>query len=323
MTLFVRRLLAVLVAFIPITASAALQDWYGVWRYSMAPMVDPSSPVTCTVTISEATATQANASATCTEPDGHVFALPGQMAVVTTRPGDGGQITFGLSITDAGFAWTATLAANDGRTGQCQGTNNGAVQGDSASGSWSASCSASDGTYAADLGSWSMSRISGLAPLPPPPPAQTAYAAPAGKISDATVEVDTSGTYGSASVSVKLDIAKVLLDAPLVASPSGFAAGPTYNVYVLALVPGALLGSPQSVWFMKTQAPSWESLASPIAAFLQNAEQAADQSNRVVIDIVSNTDLTGLIGTEIYVGYGISDTEMLTAGRYRGVYKVQ
>ena len=43
----------------------------------------------------------------------------------------------------------------------------------------------------------------------------------------------------------------------------------------------------------------------------------------MVIEILTNTAINSLPGTEIYIGYGSSDTEMLTAGRYRGVYKVQ
>lgn len=181
----------------------------------------------------------------------------------------------------------------------------------------------SNGCYGVTELSGIWTGVSGTTGLPQPPAAQTAYAAPSGKLSDATAEVVVNGTYGSANVSVKLDVVKALQDAPPLSQPSGFAAGATYSVYVVALVPGALLGSPGSVWFMRARAPrSWESLVSPIAAFLEDAEQAADTSNRVVIEIVSNTDLTGLIGTEIYVGYGTSDTEMLAAGRYRGVYKV-
>jgi len=31
----------------------------------------------------------------------------------------------------------------------------------------------------------------------------------------------------------------------------------------------------------------------------------------------------GLAGAEIYLGYGLGDTEILAAGQYRGVYEVQ
>ena len=47
---------------------------------------------------------------------------------------------------------------------------------------------------------------------------------------------------------------------------------------------------------------------------------AANQ--RVRLEVISSTDVSGLAGTEIYIGYGTSDAEMLQAQRYRGVYIV-
>jgi len=117
---------------------------------------------------------------------------------------------------------------------------------------------------------------------------------------------------------VTLDIVKVLQSLPA----TGFAAS-TYNVYVAALVPGAVFGTATPVWYVKPKVPgNWGPLQSPIAAFLENVAQSA-VNNQVVIDILTNTDISSLVGTEIYIGYGTSDTEMLEAGRYRGVYKAQ
>jgi hypothetical protein len=50
---------------------------------------------------------------------------------------------------------------------------------------------------------------------------------------------------------------------------------------------------------------------------------AQNATNLVQIAILQGLNVTGLVGTEFYIGYGTSDTEMLTSGRYRGVYKVQ
>jgi streptogramin lyase len=151
-------------------------------------------------------------------------------------------------------------------------------------------------------------------PLPPPPAAQTVYTVPSGQLPAAAVVVNATGTYGSASVSVTLDVVKAL--------QASFAATSTYNVYVLALVPGAVLGSPSPVFLAKARAPgSWGLLQFPIPAFLENVAQSA--TSQVVIEILTNTNVSSLVGTEFYVGYGTSDTEMLTTGRYRGVYKVQ
>jgi hypothetical protein len=98
-----------------------------------------------------------------------------------------------------------------------------------------------------------------------------------------------------------------------------FAAG--YNIYVAALAPKGALGLPSATWFVYPASRAWTALGSPIAAYLEGLAQNA--TDKVVISILSGMDVTGLVGTEIYIGYGTSDTEMLTAGRYRGVYKVQ
>ena len=65
--------------------------------------------------------------------------------------------------------------------------------------------------------------------------------------------------------------------------------------------------------------------ASGIAAkcFCASAAPRPEFCMPTSIEIVRDTNISTLIGTEVYVGYGTSDTEMLAASRYRGVYKVQ
>ena len=43
----------------------------------------------------------------------------------------------------------------------------------------------------------------------------------------------------------------------------------------------------------------------------------------VRVQILSNLDLSALIGTEIYLGDGTSGDEMIRNQRYRGVFDVQ
>jgi len=177
-------------------------------------------------------------------------------------------------------------------------------------------CSAQGATVTVSTQAVSTSPIIGnvTQPVAPPPATQIAYTAPTGAMPAAAVAVAASGSLGSATVAVELDLGKVL--------SASFAAVSTYNVYVAALVPGRQLGTTASAWFVKAANPGWQPLASPIASYLQNvAAGSADQ--KVVIEIIRDTDISTLIGTEIYVGYGTSDTEMLVEGRYRGVYKVQ
>ena len=155
-------------------------------------------------------------------------------------------------------------------------------------------------------------------PLPSPPTTQAVYTVPTGTLPSEATQVTATGTFGSANLKVTLDIVKVLQSLPA----TGFAAS-TYNVYVAALVPGAVFGTATPVWYVKPKVPgNWGPLQSPIAAFLENVAQSA-VNNQVVIDILTNTDISLLVGAEIYIGYGTDDQEMLAAGRYRGVYMVQ
>jgi hypothetical protein len=123
---------------------------------------------------------------------------------------------------------------------------------------------------------------------------------------------------GNATLVVSLDLSKVLSGGSF-AAQGQFAAG--YNIYVAALVPKGALGLTSATWFMYPESRAWAELGSPIAAYREGLAQNA--TDKVVITILSGLDVTGLVGAEIYIGYGTSDTEMLTASRYRGFYKVQ
>jgi len=134
----------------------------------------------------------------------------------------------------------------------------------------------------------------------------------------AAVSVTQSGTFGNATLVVTLDLSKVLSGGSF-AGLGQFAAG--YSIYVAALAPKGALGLPSATWFVYPASRAWATLGSPIAAYQEGLAQNA--TDKVVISILSGMDVTGLVGSEIYVGYGTSDTEMLAASRYRGVYKVQ
>lgn len=153
-------------------------------------------------------------------------------------------------------------------------------------------------------------------PLPPRPTTQSVFTVPSGQMPAAAVQVTAEGTFGSANLRVTLDLSLPVASFP---GQGHFAAG--YNVYVAALVPGAALGAASPAWYVKPAAPAnWTPLQLPIAAFLENVAQG---TTNVQVDILSNTDLSSLVGTEFYVGYGTSSDEMLAANRYRGVYKAQ
>jgi hypothetical protein len=156
-------------------------------------------------------------------------------------------------------------------------------------------------------------------PVAVPPAAQTAYTVPSGRMPTAAVTTTATGTLGRASLVVALDLSKVLSGGSF-ASPGQFAAG--YNIYVAALVPAGVLGLPSLTWFQLSATRGWGTLTSPIGAYLEGVAQAA--ANQIVqVSILQNLDITSLLGSEVYVGYGTSDTEMLANGRYRGVYIVR
>ena len=48
-------------------------------------------------------------------------------------------------------------------------------------------------------------------------------------------------------------------------------------------------------------------------------DRAAD---RVLVEVLDAVDLSTLIGTRVYLGYGLDADEMLAAGRYRLIYEV-
>jgi hypothetical protein len=166
-------------------------------------------------------------------------------------------------------------------------------------------------------GTTTTTTIAPTTPLPPPPVVQSVYTAPSGQMPEAAVEVTATGTFGNASLSVSLDVVKVLQALPA----AGFAAS-TYNVYVAALVPAAVIGAASPAVYVKSRALGWSPLKSPLAAYLEDVTQGA-ADNKVLIEILSNNDISSLVGTEIYIGYGTSEAEMVAANRYRGIYKAQ
>jgi len=187
--------------------------------------------------------------------------------------------------------------------------------GNTVSGTTNANCNGSGAvTFSVTVGT----TITSTTPLPPPPTTQTVFTVPTGQLPTAAVTVSPSGTYGNATLVVTLDLPKVLADGSF-AELGQFAAA--YNIYVAALVPSGVLGLPIATWFVLPATRAWATLSSPIAAYMTGLAQNA--TDRVVITILQGLNVTGLVGAEIYIGYGTSDTEMLSSGRYRGVYKVQ
>jgi hypothetical protein len=205
----------------------------------------------------------------------------------------------------------------------------GTVQGSSGQGQWTSTTATPLGPVARS-GTWIMTRISAPQPVAtnpnqpvaPPPTVQTAFTATTGRMPTAAVATEAVGTLGSTTLRVTLDLSRVLSGGSFAANGQ-FAAG--YNIYVLALVPAGVLGLREATWIMLAATTpttrAWAVLRSPVGAYMEGLAQGA--VSQIVIGILENLDVTGLLGTEFYVGYGTDDREMLTSGRYRGVYIVR
>jgi len=113
-------------------------------------------------------------------------------------------------------------------------------------------------------------------------------------------------------------------------TPGGFAAAPVnhfaaggaqYKVYVAAIVPAGSIGLPQTAVFLKDISNNWVGVGSPLAAYLENV-LLNSQDSKIKINVLQDFNFGLLSGVEFYIGYGTSDGEMLSSGRYRGFYKV-
>lgn len=145
-------------------------------------------------------------------------------------------------------------------------------------------------------------------------PGQTGFTITTGVIPVENVTVNSSGTVSSLTLEVELKLAELF-------APGGIFSAGGYQVYVLALTPA---GSPLGAAFLqKPAAPrTWEAVQTlPLAAFMENVT-VSSQDTRVRIEIIRDSNLSSLVGTEFYVGYGTSDVEMLQNRRFRGVYRV-
>lgn len=291
---FTVRLVLVCFSVMSGTVQAAVSDWYGTWQTSYA----GADAGTCTVNIGAGNATQASVSMSCVS------------SVDGTALSASGSITATGSISIAGGAGDILFI--------------GTIQGDSGSGQWT-------NTTFGVSGSWTNRRVSAPQPVAvnpnqpaaAPPAVQTAYSATTGRMPSAAVTTDAGGTLGSTTLRVTLDLSKVLSGGSFAANGQ-FAAG--YNIYVVALVPAGVLGLRDATWLMLSATTpnthAWAALSSPVGAYMEGVAQGA--ANQLVqISILQNLDVTGLLGTEFYLGYGTSDMEMLLSGRYRGVYIVR
>jgi len=155
-------------------------------------------------------------------------------------------------------------------------------------------------------------------------PAKPPLTVPVGKRPPFLVETNKIG--GNLQLSLKSNISlNSFADAGNKLAGSNALAAAGYNVYVAAIIPGSAATAtaparPVSV-YLKTQLASWQPyLGGPITEYLRGVTQGNDQ--KIVVDILTSTDISSLVGTQFLLGYGTDATEMLNAGRFRVVYEV-
>ena len=287
---------------LPAAAGAAVSDWYGTWQLAYV----GEDAGTCTIAIVAGNASLAITSMNCSSSAG--------------QPPFSGS---GFVLESGDIAMTGIASGSSGAN-SVQTVIVGMLQGDNGQGQWVRTTVNPTGTVPI-TGTWAATHTQRVAinpdqPVAPPPPTQSEYTAPAGQLPETAVSTSATGTLGRASLNVTLDLSMIPLGGSF--APQGqFAAG--YNIYVAALVPAGVLNLPAVTWFMLRPQPNgWAMLASPIAAYLQGVAQGA-ASLLVQVSILENMDLTALLGSEIYVGYGLDSDEMLAQGRYRGVFIVR
>ena len=71
--------------------------------------------------------------------------------------------------------------------------------------------------------------------------------------------------------------------------------------------------------FVLDRSRTWQGVSFPVAEYLSGVAENSVQ----LIEIFDQLDVSIISGTKIYVGYGITDEEMIQSGRFRMVYQVQ
>lgn len=157
-------------------------------------------------------------------------------------------------------------------------------------------------------------------------PSKPSLAIPAGKLPPFLVATTKIGTNERLTLNSDISLQDFLKGAaPLERRKPLSRASGGYNVYVAAIIPGAPAtvvtpARPVAI-FLKTLLAGWQPyLGGPLAEYLRGVSESSDK--KIVVDILTSTDISALIGTKFLLGYGTDSDEMIRAGRYRVVYEV-
>lgn len=90
-----------------------------------------------------------------------------------------------------------------------------------------------------------------------------------------------------------------------------------YNLYVAALA-----GSSNNLdWYQLDINRNWSRLAWPMGQFMTGVSLSS-KTDSVIVEILDGVNVSSLVGSKIYVGYGTDAEEMKSAGRYREVITI-
>ena len=138
-------------------------------------------------------------------------------------------------------------------------------------------------------------------------------------------EVETTGTRSDFGLSVWTSLSPTtgaMAPGSNARLKNGFQVAATspvsYKLFVVAVIPGGGI-LPNTTIFMLNRNSEWQFAGFPIAEYLAGV---ADNSFQLV-QIFDHLDASLISGTKIYIGYGITDMEMLESGRFKMVYQVQ
>ena len=93
---------------------------------------------------------------------------------------------------------------------------------------------------------------------------------------------------------------------------------PTYKMFVVAIVPAGGFFSSQTILLLNRNR-EWQAVSSPLAEYLSGVSENSDQ----LVELFEHLDANVIAGTKFYIGYGLTDVEMLEKERFRMVAQLQ
>jgi hypothetical protein len=140
-----------------------------------------------------------------------------------------------------------------------------------------------------------------------------------GSAEEVTMNLTLQGGLDNRSLGLTLSLVGFL--SPPCPSEGGQACGGVtpYYLYVAAILPSGTTSSVPSIYLLNDRQQWILYLGGPLPAYLRFINALSQK----YLPILDQVDLTGLIGTQILVGYGLDDQEMLSARRYAEIYRVQ